>query len=243
MNALLKLSTVELKLLVRNKTVAVTAIALPLMFGAFLVANRDATAMHGGWPAVVALQFVSLLGFTVYVSVTTTLAARRQDLYLKRLRSGEVSDGAILGGMMVPFAVLGVAQAVVILIYISVNGAPVPADPVALVLALIVGVAVSMAVGVVTSAVTATAEMAQITTAPFFFALLGGAIWALTNPGDVLPLIAPGGAVTDLVSRAWDDGGIAAHLGDALPALGISAVWVIVSVVAAGRLFRWEPRG
>ena len=44
------------------------------------------------------MQLVLMLLFCVYATATTSLAARKRQLVLKRLRSGELSDAEILDG-------------------------------------------------------------------------------------------------------------------------------------------------
>ncbi len=75
---------------------------LPLGLGALIASDgRD-----GSWGEVVAMQFVMVLLFCVYATATTSLAARRRQLVLKRLRSGELSDPQILAGLLAPLLVL-----------------------------------------------------------------------------------------------------------------------------------------
>jgi ABC-2 type transport system permease protein len=179
-----------------------------------------------------------MLGFTVYMTVTTSLVARRQDLYLKRLRTGEASDRVVVLGLLVPTTVLGLAQAVVLLGISVAAGAPLPDRPLLLVLAVVGGAAMCCAVGVATSGITSTPELAQITTAPFFFALFGGAVWTLVSDTvDLRMLLVPGGQIAELVKAAW--GGPVDDVGTAVASL---VAWIAIGVGLAVRHFRWEPR-
>ena len=230
---ILALSRTEWTLLLRNKTAASLALGMPLLIGALLVANGSSD-----WTFTITLQLVMMLGFTVYMTVTTSLVARRQDLYLKRLRTGEASDPVVITGLLVPTTLLGLAQAVVLLGVTTFAGAPLPDRPLMLVLAVVGGAAMCCAVGVATTGFTSTPELAQITTAPFFFALLGGALWPLVADSvDLRMLLVPGGPLAVLVKAAW--GGPTDHVGPAAAAL---AAWVAIGCGLAVRLFRWEPR-
>jgi len=230
---ILALSRTELTLLLRNKTAAALALGMPLLIGVLLVANRPAD-----WTFTITLQLVMMLGFTVYMTVTTSLVARRQDLYLKRLRTGEASDSTVVVGLLVPAIALGLGQALVLLGMSTIGGAPLPERPLPLALAIVGGAAMCCAVGVATSGITSTPELAQITTAPFFFALMGGAMWtSLSDQVDYRMLLVPGGQFAELVRAAW--GGPTDNVGVALAAL---VAWTAVGFGLATRYFRWEPR-
>jgi ABC-2 type transport system permease protein len=229
---ILALGRVELTLLLRNKSAAALALVVPLLTGVFFAMS------DWGLPVVVTLQLVMTLGFTVYVTATTSLVARRQDLYLKRLRTGEASDTTVLVGLLTPTVLLGCAQTLVLLTVNTVAGAPLPERPLLLVLAVLGGAVMCCAIGVATSGITSTAELAQITTAPFFFVVMGGAFWALSaETVDFRMLVVPGGQIAELVKAAW--GGPTDHVAIAAAAL---IAWTAGGYALATRYFRWEPR-
>ncbi|ONI80515.1 hypothetical protein ALI22I_45295 [Saccharothrix sp. ALI-22-I] len=230
------LGVAELKLLLRNRTAAALAVLMPLAVGIFFALSMDGE--QGGWTMVVALQLLFSFGFTVYVTVTTALTSRRQDLYLKRLRTGAASDVVVLTGILLPVVLLGLAQAFVLLGVSVAAGAPMPARPGLLVLALIGGSAISCAAGVATSGLTSTAELAQITTAPFFFALIVGGLMSLDGAPDIRVLLLPGTGLGTLIQAAW--GGPTTHIG---PALISTAAWIAAATALSTRFFRWDPRG
>lgn len=229
------LGLVELKLLVRNRTAAAVALAMPVAAGLYFALELGPGGR--GWAGTITLQLLFILGFTVYVTVTTSLTARRQDLYLKRLRTGTASDVVVLTGVLLPVALLGLAQVAVLLGVSLGAGAPWPARPQLLVAAVVVGAVMSCAAGVGTSGLTGSAEMAQLTTMPFFLALLVGGTVAVDPQADPWVLLLPGGGVGALVGAAW--GGPA----DRVPLAALSLLgWAVAGVVLAGRAFRWEPR-
>lgn len=242
-NALVLCAT-ELRLIARNRTTAAMAVGLPLAIGAYLVVQQpdfglDAAAV---WPTLVTLQILALLGFTVYITTTSAFAARRQSLFLKRIRSGESSDIAIVAGVALPTVLLAVFQLAVLMAATAFAGATAPQAPHLLALAVVGGLAMCCAAGILTSCLTDSAEHAQFTTAPFFFALLSGGVVVARAAGDasLLQLAIPGGAVAELVHLAFHGG--TAWPQEAFVAVGILAAWIAVPAVAARRLFRWAPR-
>jgi ABC-2 type transport system permease protein len=233
MTRVLTLATAEARLIWRNRLVCATALLLPLGLGALIASDGEA----GSWGDVVAMQFVLLLLFCVYATATTSLAARRRQLVLKRLRSGELSDAEILTGLLAPLFALAVAQALLLVACAVAFGAPLPGRPLMLVPALVFGSLMSAGLALATAAFTASAELAQITVTPVFFAAIAGAAWVLSADSvSALMYAAPGGALADLVRQGWEDGGnpfaaIAALLG-----------WTAIGAAVAWKWFRWEPR-
>ncbi|CCH29923.1 ABC transporter permease [Actinosynnema sp. NPDC047251] len=225
------LGVAELKMLLRNRTAAALAFAMPLAMGVWFATSLGAEA----WPVAITLQLLGSMGFTAYVTITTSLTSRRQDLYLKRLRTGAASDAVVLTGVVLPPVLLALVQVVLLLGVSLAAGAPLPQRPELVLLAVVGGVAMSAAAGVATSGITSTAELAQITTGPFFLALFAGGVWA-ANTSDPRALAVPGGGVADLVRVAWG--------GDGRPELAALSLlgWTALGCVASLRLFRWDAR-
>jgi len=231
------IAAAELKMLVRNRLVAVCAILIPLGLGlVFLVQGSP-----GGAPTIAALQIMLMLAMGVYVTATTTLAARRQTLFLKRLRSGAVSDGSIIGGLVAPIAIIGFVQVVIVLTALSVSAGAPPANIALLVVALLATEAMFVGFALATAGVTNSPEHAQVTTLPLFFAVLGVSIWVtITGVEDLgwLKRILPGGGATELIVTAWSGGDLSSVALLIAPTLG----WAVVGIIAAKAMFRWEPR-
>ncbi|MDQ3273684.1 MAG: hypothetical protein M3Q39_01305 [Actinomycetota bacterium] len=78
------LAAAELRLLVRNRLLAFTALVMPLLLGGFLGFSTASLGPEG----TPALQIAVVLAIAVYAGATTSLTARRQDRYLKRLAAG-----------------------------------------------------------------------------------------------------------------------------------------------------------
>ncbi|ASU77536.1 hypothetical protein CDG81_03565 [Actinopolyspora erythraea] len=228
----------ELNLLLRNRTVAVTATVLPVVLGLLLTRTSGVPAAV---PAL-AMQVLTILGFTVYLTVTTTLTSRRQEHYLKRLCCAATSPATVLHSLVLVPALLGVAQiAVMTAIGIRLL-ALVRVDVPLLLLAALAGTVCCAAAGVATTGYTTSAEHAQITTLPFLLLLLGGGAVSAMPDQSAQPLrLTPGGAVADLVRHAVvaGDGVFTATLVD----LAVLAAWTLLALLVARRTFRWEPRG
>ncbi|HET6707266.1 ABC transporter permease [Amycolatopsis sp.] len=231
----------ELIQIFRNRLVLVTALVLPAALSAFFITKRDDFTEMGslGYLATLVLFFVASIG--LYTTSVTTLAARRQNLFLKRLRSTAAGDAGILAGLLLPITVLSVVQIAVILGALAAV-AGTPADPLLLVAAAVSVVAMMAALGLATAGLTNSPEHAQVTTLPGSVGVLAVSGWVgLTGTGDLtlLKRLLPGGSATELVLNAWNGG---VPLADSLVLFGPTLAWVVVAVALATRLFRWEPR-
>lgn len=235
MNAI---ATAELRMLVRNRLVAFSALLFPLALGAVFLFNAKP-----GEPVafIVTLQLLVMMSMGVYVTATTTLAARRQTLYLKRLRSGSVSDASIIGGLVGPIVLVNIVQVVAVLVAVSIAARTTPVHPWVLVLTVLALEIMFVGFALATAGVTNSPEHAQITTVPIFFLTLGIPFWVTLTGTDGLGFLKqwlPGGAVPALMDLAWEGGDPSQVWLLILPTL----IWAAVAVVAARIMFRWEPR-
>jgi len=229
------IAAAEIRMLFRNRTVALSALVVPVAFAAVFIV-LDA---YGSTGALASVVVVTIMAMGTYVTATTTLAARRQALWLKRLRGGTVTDAGVLAGLVGPVAAVTLLQLAVVLTVLAVRDAPAQAGLV--VVALLATEAMFVGLALATSAVTSSGEHAQYTTLPLFFAALGASVWfQLTGVDEWIWVkrVLPGGSTAELVQGAWDGGDLSAA-----PALvGISLAWAVVGAVAGLRAFRWEPR-
>lgn len=242
----LTLATTELRLLLRNRTVAFSALGLPLVLGLFWGFTMDAPDAAGA-AVLVALQLGVVLAMCVYGSATLTVVARRHARVLTRFRTTGLSDRGLLAATVAPYVVIGVGQVALFGVIDVVAGVPLPADPVPLVLALVGGLAMCVLAALATSIVTSTAEKAQYTTLPLTFTLLGAAVAGAVVPADGLWqmfLVVPGAAVGDLIRLAFEGGTWAAPGGMPvlLAPLAALALWIGVFGGVARRRFRWDDR-
>jgi ABC-2 type transport system permease protein len=231
----------ELVQIFRNRSVLLTSLIMPVAASAFFIFQRDQFEEIGSLGYIAAVIVFTVAAFSLYSTTVTTLAARRQTLFLKRLRSTAAGDPAILCGLVLPVSVLSIIQVVSILaVFGAVGGRP--AQVGVLAVAIAAAFAMMLAFGVATAGFTRSPEHAQVTTLPL---ALGAPILASwvgisgTESFTVLKRVLPGGAATELIVDAWNVG---VPLDEAIPLLVPTVAWVLVAVALATRLFRWEPR-
>ncbi|MBB5910055.1 ABC-2 type transport system permease protein [Actinoalloteichus hymeniacidonis] len=211
------------------------------MAGFFIYQHELFESLGGGLGAIAAIMIFYVAGLGLYTTAVTTLASRRQNLFLKRLRSTAASDSTILFGLMLPVVVISVLQSVVILGVLGVV-AGAPGDILMLVLAVLSLFVMMVGLALATAGITNSPEHAQVTTLPIGVGTVALASWiGFAGGGDlqILQRVLPGGSAAELIVESWN-GGIS--LSDSLPLLIPTAAWIVVSVVLAIRYFRWEPR-
>jgi ABC-2 type transport system permease protein len=248
MNATLALIRTELTLLRRDTTAWTTAVAIPFILGAIWALNDP--PFGEGLSAVIVLQVVMLLVFTLHTVGTMTLSSRREQLLLKRWRTSQASATSVVAGIIGVLAALLVLQGVALTAITAAISGQAPASALVLAVGVLVGVAMVGALTFVVAAFTRSAEHAMITTFPVIVLLTGGSVWTLMRPFDALdwPVLAlPGGAVTQLLRLGWDGpagaaGGASAWLLQAAPSIAATALLTVLATAAAVRCFRWEPR-
>jgi ABC-2 type transport system permease protein len=230
----------ELAQTFRNRSVLITGFFMPVAASAFFVWRREVFESTGqGF--VAALVVFTMAAFGLYASAVTSLAARRQNLFLKRLRSTSASDAGILVGMILPATVLAAIQTTLILVVLSAVTGP-PTDLVLVAVDALLVLAMMIGLGLATAGVTRSPEHAQVTTLPISLGVIAIVNWvAITGSEEltVLKRLLPGGAATELLTRSWD-GGVAGA--DALILIAPTLAWVAVSGALALKYFQWEPR-
>lgn len=195
-------------------------------------------------PVMVSTASGILLIFSLYSSVTGLYVARREELVLKRLRTGEVSDPVILAGGASLYVTVAVVQIVVTCAVLSVMFDAGPRQPLAAAAGLLTGVALMTAMAAATAALCRTVESVMIATLPAIFVL--PMISGIYLPREVLPaalgdalLYAPLSSTIDLIRAGWTDeltaGGILART-------VLAVLWTALFSWLAIRKFRWEPR-
>ncbi|WP_225099846.1 ABC transporter permease [Streptomyces sp. CoH27] len=243
------LARAELALLGRNRSVVFTALCLPLLLPFSVrpaVAQLDLEKQGLSIGAVMmtaAIGFAFL--FAVYTSLVNAYVARREELVLKRLRTGELSDAEILTGTALPAVALGLAQALLLCTGCAVllhTGAP--KAPYLTLLGLVAGLVLSAALAALTSSFTRSVESGQVTALPLVFVSMSGS--GIMFPTQVMPEklasvceLLPLSPAVRLVGAGWT-GQLSAY--EALGTVATALAWIIVAVFAVRRWFRWEPR-
>lgn len=243
------LGRAELTLLVRNRTALFTALVIPVMLT--VVANTVVSEMDlsGTGLSVGTVLLPGAIGFVllfaVYSNLVGTYVVRREELVLKRLRTGEAGDGEILAGAALPSVVIAFVQCVLLAVggAVLLELAP-PEAPGLLILGLLLGLLLTVTAAAATAAYTNTAEAAQMTPMPLMLVsfMLSGVLVPLETYPDQLDTAAgflPFTPVMDLVRAGWTGGMDAAQ---ALQAVGVAVAWTALAGWAVRGRFRWEPR-
>ncbi|MBT2543506.1 ABC transporter permease [Streptomyces sp. ISL-44] len=236
----------ELTLLVRNRAALSVALLMPLLMVFVLrstLGGAQGAAAVGEATLTGGIGMVLLL--VVYMNLVSAYVARREELVLKRLRTGEANDLEILAGTALPSAALAIGQIAVL----AVAGAAAldvrtPRNPLLLVAGALAGIVLLAGMSTLTSTVTRNVESAGLTTLPLFLlSALGSGMFVpldrlpqlLASVCELLPL----SGVMALVRAGWS-GGAQAH--DLLGAALNTLAWVMITVFAVQKWFRWEPR-
>lgn len=243
------LGRAELTLLVRNRTMLFMALFMPLLLIASTKASLQNVDLDGTGLSIMEVAMTGGVGMVlllvVYMNLTSAYTARREELVLKRLRTGEVSDAEILAGTALPAAALALAQCVVLVVAgITLLDISAPQRPELLVLGVLAGVGLMAVLAAASAGFTRTVESAQITTLPMLLiSSLGSGLFV---PLEALPdkiasiceLLPMTGIVT-LVRAGWLGG----TSGGDLVIAGLNALaWLVLAVFAVKLWFRWEPR-
>ncbi len=237
--------------LVRNKLTLSYAFILPLLPLALVLLGERGDKSVG--IANVSTVLVMALMFPVYYNVLSMVVTRRDELVLKRLRTGEARDLEILLATALPGVVITVLVVLVTVPLAMAAGQSAPVNPLLVLVGVLLACVAFAALAVWTAAWTRNAEAAQMTSMP----VIAVAVIGLMRPG--FPesaqgwlALSPGGAVNDIVRVAWfgrtadlgstESVGFAASWVEVAPALAILAGWALLSLALARRSMRWEPR-
>jgi ABC-2 type transport system permease protein len=246
----------EALLLRRNPMALLTALAMPVSLVAFVRLGQPAGstgARVGGAGMVTSLTAFAILS-VVFYNLVTALVARREELVLKRLRTGEIRDAEILAGTAAPAVALAWAQiAIGLAAGFTVFGMQWPTNPGLVLVAIVLGTVVFTLLAAACTALTRTVEMAQVTATPV---LVVSALPGVMIPLDELPEplrrlaeVLPLARVVDLLHLGLTGTtpggatvGLAASFGAAAVPVLVVAAWVVVAAWAARQWFQWEPR-
>jgi ABC-2 type transport system permease protein len=237
-------------LLTRNRLALFYGVVMPLAPLALLfTADRgDRTA---GAAAIVFTFTVAVL-FPVYYNLLSQFVSRRDELVLKRLRTGEIRDAELLAAMALPGVVIALVLAVVAVPVALALGQSAPLNPVIYLVAVAASCVLFVAFAFWTAAWTRTAEAAQMTSLPvILLAVVGQMVAVFPDSVQRWVELTPGAAITSLVRSSWfglelDGTERSLDLGQTWAAAGqpllVLVGWTVLAVWLAARSLQWEPR-
>lgn len=246
MTRLASIGAAELLLLWRNRFALVNALVVPPVFGLLFIPQLAEAGMDPATGATLAGGMIGvILSIVVYYNLVSAYVARREELTLKRLRSGTLNAAEILAGTASPAVVIALAQSLLIVVITAIFlDLPMPSDPLLLAIGLIGGVVMFTVLAAASTIVTGTVELAQITTMPMLLACFLGAglmfpLSTLPGPVETVFALLPLGPVIELITIGWAGTDTPA---DAIRPLLLLVVWVAAGTTIVHRWFRWEPR-
>jgi ABC-2 type transport system permease protein len=177
-----------------------------------------------------------LLSITAFMNITVALASRRDQLVLKRLRAGELTDAQILTGQIASTATQTLAMIVACTVAVRLAaGVPLPENLLAFTGITAAGSAVLSLLGAAYTAAIPRSELAAAYAMPVFLVsgVAAGAMGPIPLPSWLRPVLdlLPTSAVVDAV-----------RTGDLAGPVLILAGWAVAGMAALRLWFRWEPR-
>lgn len=241
-------------LLSRNRLALVYAVVLPLLPLLLLFTGERGNESTGA--SSITTMFLVIALFPVYYNVLSQFVSRRDELVLKRMRTGEARDAELLASIAIPGAVSALILSAVAVPVAAALDQPLPVNPLLYVALSVLSVIMFTAFAYWTAAWTRSAEAAQLTSMPIIIlASIGPLAITIPEMSDTLRSIlelTPGAAMAELVRVGWFgfDGHEAKESTLSFaqtwkeagsPAL-VMAAWTYLAVTLARRSLRWEPR-
>lgn len=254
--AILALTRAETTLLLRNRTALFNSLLLPVLLVVFIyqLGGLDRPEVNTGAQLITTMAIAGLL-FVTYYNLVATYVARREELVLKRMRTGEIGDLTILAGSAVPTILVSLLQLAVVSIAVPFLAAlDAPVNLLLPVLAFVLGTVTFALLAAASTAITRNSETAQITTLPVVMVgtALSGVFFPLSILPDTLATVArflPATPVVELfnlgLSGTARDGSqvsLVESFAEGLVPLAILTAWLFIAGSLAARHFRWEPR-
>ena len=151
-------------LMLRNNLTMAYALILPLLPMALLLTGERGD-VEIGMTAVGSALMLALL-FSVYYNLLSSMVTRRDELVLKRLRTGETRDSELLLSMALPGVTVTLVLSVVLIGLGAALGLPLPLNPLLFAATILVASAAFASLAIWTAAWTRNAEAAQMTSVP-----------------------------------------------------------------------------
>ncbi|MBE2320968.1 ABC transporter permease [Solirubrobacter sp. CPCC 204708] len=241
-------------LLSRNRLAFFYAAVFPLLPLALLFTGDRGDEALGARTITTGFLVASL--FTIYYNVLSQFVNRRDELVLKRMRTGEAREVELLVSIAMPGALSTLLVATIVVPLAAALGQPLPVNPLLYAVLVVLVIATFSAFAFWTAAWTRSAESAQLTSLPLILlASVGPMTSSIPGMSDALRellSLTPGAAMSDLIRVGWFglDGPDAtattlsfAETGSqAAEPLLVLAAWTVIALALARRSIRWEPR-
>ncbi|MGN9819652.1 ABC transporter permease [Streptomyces sp. SD11] len=243
------LARAELTLLSRSRATFFAAVFVPLVLPLSLRSTAEDMDLAGSGLSVGTVILPSAVGFSllfaVYSSLVSVYAARREELVLKRLRTGELRDAEILTGAAVPSVLIGLVQCLVLTAACgALMDVEAPEAPLLSLLGLLLGLAMWPVLAAITASFSRSVEGAQVAAMPLLLVSMVGS--GTVVPFEVMPdrlatfcELLPLSPVITLIRGGWA-GNLSTY--ETLGAVATALAWIVLSVFAVQKWFRWEPR-
>jgi ABC-2 type transport system permease protein len=241
-------------LLSRNRLTFFYAAVLPLLPLVLLFEGERGSETVGA--NAIGTVLLSTMLFPVYYNALSQFVNRRDELVLKRMRTGETRDSELIASMALPGLVIAVVVGAVTVPVAAALGQQLPVNPILYAGTVVAAAVMFAALASWTAAWTRSAESAQLTSLPIILLASAGPLTvSIPDMSDALRSLlelTPGAAMTELVRVGWFglDGpeanettlAFAQTWSQVGPPLLVIAAWTVLGVTLAKRSMRWEPR-
>ena len=247
MRGLLKLTSIELKLFLREPMAAFFTLAFPLMmlvlFGT--IYGNKPTSFLGGYGMVdisVPAYTAMIIGSSGLLGLSIAISSYRESGVLKRLKATPIRPHTILGAQVtVTYVMTAAGMALLILAGKAIYGLRFGGNPLSVFAGFTLSALSIFAIGFVLASVAPTARVAQVAGMVIFYPMifLSGA----TIPRETLPesvrqysQVLPLTHVVSLLRGLWAGG----TWGDYSKEVIILVALAVLSVIVSAKTFRWE---
>lgn len=249
------LGAAEARQFLRNK-VLLFMMSFPVLVavGLYLMLAHAGTREVAVASATESLSIMTLT-FIVYYSVLSMATTRRDEKVLKRLRTGEATDREILTAFAVPGVLLTLLSCIISVAILLIAGAPLPVNPLPVLVALLLGCVIAAGLALLTSTITQNAEVAQMTSMPVILLAVfsqAGIRTALPESVQRIFDLTPFALISDLVQLGWTGAtvpqlqtgttplGAAEVLAGTWQPMLILAAWAVAVTWAGVRYMKWD---
>lgn len=250
------LARAELMLLTRSPAALFVAGAMPLalVFLFRLSVPPELSSADGLGAFIVTSLTGATLVLVVYYNLTTALVVRREDLSLKRLRTGDLGDAEIIAGTAAPAVAIAWGQILIGTIAAAAFFDLAPTNLLLILAAVGGGTVVFVLLALATSGLSGSKASAELTTTPVLIASL--ALSGMMLPVEALPeplaQIARGLPLTPVIellrlgltgrTSTADPATLTKSFAPAAVPLLVLVGWLVAGLLGTRRWFGWEPR-